>query len=167
MSIKSNIIILLFLTLCSVGCYSQRASQYRHKAQRGDAAAQMFLGMCFEQGNGCQKSLDSAFYWYKRASNLGLAEAQVLLGNCYKEGRGCTKDSALAFEWYHTASLCESSLGLDAMGDCYYYGIGVQRDVIRARYYYNKAAGRGFRKSKIKYDKIRHKKDEDALIDLN
>ena len=156
-----TIILISFVIVCSL-LFAQKTSYYKIKAKKGDASSQMFLGLCFEGGKGCEKNMDSAFYWYKRAAKSGLAEAQVLLGNCYREGKGCQKDSVQALQWYQTAAWCESSLGLDAMGDVYYYGIGTERDVIRARYYYNKAANKGNKKSKQKYTQIRYEK-QDAI----
>ncbi|MGP1515503.1 MAG: tetratricopeptide repeat protein [Bacteroidales bacterium] len=145
---------------------AQNINQLMAKAKKGDPSSQLFLGLCYQEGRSVQKNDSLAIYWLNKSARQGLSEAQVMLANCYKEGRGVEKDSIKAFELYEQASWSGGSLSLDAMGDCYYYGIGVQRDVIRARYYYSKAAKRGFKKSKIKYDKIRFKKDEDELLIL-
>lgn len=163
--IIKNIIVVAMLCVVSV-VYSQSANYYMQKAKKGDPTAQMFLALCYQQGKGVEKNDSLAVYWLERSSRQGLSESQVLLGHCYREGRGVKADSTKAFELYENASWSESSLSFDALGDCYYYGIGTTRDVIRSRYYYSKAAKRGYKKSKLKYEKIRFKKDEDAVIDL-
>jgi len=160
-------IILLMLLFVTCNANAQTTKQLIKKAQKGDPTAQMFLGLCYQEGKGIEQNDSLAVYWFRRSSNQGLSESQVLLGNCYRNGRGVEKDSIKAFELYENASWSEGSLAFDALGDCYYYGIGTRRDIIRARYYYQKAAKRGYKKSKIKYEKIRFCKEEDPLMDLN
>ena len=164
MKIAYKSLIITTLLFCFFNADAQYTKVLMQKADKGDPSAQMFLGLCYQEGNGVEKNDSLAVYWFEKSARKGLSEAQVMLGNCYRYGKGVEKDSTKAFELYEQASWCGGSLGLDALGDCYYYGIAVERDVIRARYYYSKAAERGYKKSKIKYNKIRFKKDEDELI---
>ena len=164
MKINFKKIILGLIVLSFGSLNAQTFKLLEAKAKKGDPSSQMFLGLLYQEGKQVEKSDSLAVYWFEKSSRQGLAEAQVMLGNCYREGKGVEKDSSKAYELYEQASFCGASLALDALGDCYYYGIGVERDVIRARYYYAQAAQRGYKKSKMKYDTIRFKKDEDELI---
>ncbi len=161
-----KIIIFALLAVCVSFANAQNIKTLMAKASKGDASSQLLLGVCYKEGSQIAKNDSLAFYWLNRSARQGLAEAQVVLGHCYKEGVGVEKDSTKALELYKLAASCESSLAFDALGDCYYYGIAVKRDIIRARYYYSKAANRGYKKSKMKYDKIRFLKDDDPLIEF-
>lgn len=161
-----KIIVTVLIVLFANSIQSQTAQQYMAGAKKGDPCSQMFLALCYQEGKGVAKDDSVAVYWLEKSSRQGLAESQVILGNCYREGKGVEKDSVKAFELYEQASWCGASLGLDAMGDSYYYGIGVERDVIRARHYYALAAKKGYKKSKMKYDRIRFAKDDDAVIEF-
>lgn len=167
MKIQSKYIItLISLLFATTLINAQSVEQLKAKAKKYDPAARLYLGLLYQEGKRVEQNDSLAAYWFQKAANQGLAEAQVLLGNCYREGRGVEKDTLKAFALYEMAAGCDASLAMDALGDCYYYGIAVERDVIRARYYYNLAAKKGYKKAKIKYDKIRFKKDEDAIIEL-
>ena len=148
-------------------CNAQKASDYKRKAEQGDASSQMVLGICFKDGKGTTQDYQQAVYWFEKAAKQGLSEAQVLLGDCYRYGTGVEKDSLKAYQLYETAVMCGASMALDAMGDSYYYGIGVERDVIRARHYYMRAMQRGFKKSKAKYEKIRNASQDGEILDFN
>ncbi len=57
----------------------QTVQAYRQAAQRGDAGAQFKLAECYAEGDGVQKSLQTAKYWYKKAAEQGNEGAQVML----------------------------------------------------------------------------------------
>ncbi|KAJ6252071.1 sel-1-like protein [Anaeramoeba flamelloides] len=62
------------------------------------------LGDCYLNGNGIEKSIEKAFYFYKKASELGSARGCFNLGRFYESGLGGTKkDFVLAKEWYDKA----------------------------------------------------------------
>lgn len=153
---KTYIIILSSIfTLLSFSANSQKASQFRAKAEKGDPIAQMYLGLCYNEGKGTIKSSEKAFYWYHRSAQRGLAEAQVLVANAYREGKGVEKDSTLAYHWYERASESMFSPALDAMGDCFNYGIGVKVDKQKAIEWYEKAIKKNYLKSKPKLNAIK------------
>ncbi|WP_042700469.1 tetratricopeptide repeat protein, partial [Methanocorpusculum bavaricum] len=69
-------------------------------AEQGDAHAQNNLGASYEDGEGVEKDLDKAAYWYTKAAEQGNAEAQNNLGVCYENGKGVEKDLNKAIYWY-------------------------------------------------------------------
>ena len=65
------------------GMASQAASSGRY-------GAQYMLGVCYEQGIGCEKNLDDAAGWYESSSGFGYLPATynlgVMLYNGYPDG---------------------------------------------------------------------------------
>src|SRR5437867_587794 len=69
-------------------------------AEKGDATAQFYLGMCYDIGNGVKKDRVEAAKWYRKAADQGHVAAQHALGLLYGVGDGVAKDSAEALRWY-------------------------------------------------------------------
>ena len=55
-------------------------------ARRGDALAQLRLGLLYYHGHGVRESDAQAVLWFERAARQGLADAQFHLGNMYAYG---------------------------------------------------------------------------------
>jgi len=69
-------------------------------ANKGDAAAQLYLGMMNEMGQGTAQNYARAAVRYRQAAEQGNAEAQYRLAGRYALGLGVLKDKKLADEWY-------------------------------------------------------------------
>jgi hypothetical protein len=68
-------------------------------AQRGDAKAQVELGVCYCSGAGVPPDYKEAVKWFRRAAEKGNAEGQYRLGVCYYSGIGVPKDQEEALKW--------------------------------------------------------------------
>jgi len=66
--------------------------------------AMLFLGNCYELGEGCVQDFNQAFIWYQKAADKGDDSAMLYLGTCYEYGDGCDKDILEAFKWYIKAA---------------------------------------------------------------
>ena len=55
-------------------------------AKIGDAEAQFYLGVAYENGKGVEKSESQAVYWYRKAAEQDIAGAQHNLGVAYYIG---------------------------------------------------------------------------------
>lgn len=103
---------------------------YRKAAQQGHKYAARNLAECFEKGAGCQKNLQEALCWYKKAyaqgvkvkqhieviekalekqalfnkytedAKKGVVSAQYALAECLYNGDGCAVDRVQALAWY-------------------------------------------------------------------
>ncbi|PKK57069.1 hypothetical protein RhiirC2_798720 [Rhizophagus irregularis] len=71
------------------------------------------LAICYENGNGTEKNLEKAFYWYTKVAENGDKEAQSNLGVYYEKGIGIEKDEI---------------------------GKGVEKDLEKSIYWFKKAA---------------------------
>jgi hypothetical protein len=105
MKARAALIASLAVLLVNAGV-SQQASQpeslssLRQRAERGDAKAQLELGMAYEDGRGVERDEAEAIRWYKRSAELGNSEAANRVAIAYHAGRGVTQDWAEAAHWY-------------------------------------------------------------------
>lgn len=56
---------------------------FKALAERGDAEAQLNLGLCFDNGSDVAKDQIQAVSWYRKAADQGYAKAQDQLGTRY------------------------------------------------------------------------------------
>ncbi|GBC52516.2 kinase-like domain-containing protein [Rhizophagus irregularis DAOM 181602=DAOM 197198] len=80
------------------------------------------LAICYKIGEGTEKNLEKAFYWYQKAAENGDKEAQFNLGVCYEERIGIEKDEVKASYWYQKAAQQGFSNALYRLG--FFYKIG-------------------------------------------
>ncbi len=73
-------------------------------AKRGDAGAQFYVAIGYEEGRGVQKNMVKAVEWYKKAANNKHNGAQYRLGQLYEKGIGVSKSMAMAKKWYRLAA---------------------------------------------------------------
>jgi TPR repeat protein len=71
--------------------YKAAATIWRELASTGNVTAQYNLGLMRDTGQGIEKRVDLAFYWYRNAAAKGNASAQFQLGAMYYKGRGVPK----------------------------------------------------------------------------
>jgi TPR repeat protein len=73
-------------------------------AERGDPAAQTYLGIMFETGRGLPQNYTEAAMWYRRAAEQGDSLAQYSLGLLYDRGQGVPQDIVEASKWLNLAA---------------------------------------------------------------
>jgi uncharacterized protein len=73
-------------------------------AERGNAAAQGYLGYMFETGRGVPQNYTEAAMWYRRAAEQGDSLAQYSLGLLYDRGQGVPRDIVEASKWLNLAT---------------------------------------------------------------
>lgn len=73
-------------------------------AQKGNAAAQFYVGLAYDEGTGFQQSYDLARQWYIRAAKQGFIAAQLYLGRIYELGLGVTVNYKETASWYTAAA---------------------------------------------------------------
>jgi hypothetical protein len=79
--------------------YRQASHVFIPLAERGDAAAQTYLGYMFETGRGVPRNYTEAAMWYRRAAEQGDSLAQYSLGQLYDRGQGVPQDIVEAGKW--------------------------------------------------------------------
>ncbi|WP_430650107.1 tetratricopeptide repeat protein [Bradyrhizobium guangzhouense] len=73
-------------------------------AERGNAAAQTYLGFMFETGRGVPQNYTEAAIWYRRAAEQGDSRAQYSLGLLYDRGFGVPRDIVEASKWLNLST---------------------------------------------------------------
>ena len=84
---------------------SQEVDWLSRLAQKGDAGAQMQLGLAYRNGQyGLTPDSRTGLYWLKRAAENGNAYAADQVGIAYAEGQGTAVDRTSAQHWLQVAS---------------------------------------------------------------
>jgi TPR repeat protein len=77
---------------------------WRPVAEKGDADAQISLGLAYYFGKGARRDYAEAAKWYGLAAQQGNASAQASLGTLYEAGLGVMRDYAVAYMWFDLAA---------------------------------------------------------------
>jgi TPR repeat protein len=110
------------------------------KANDGDMRAQVDLASRFHVGDGIDKDLVQAAYWYRKLADNGVAEAQLTLGLMYIKGEGLQRDDQQALHWLTLAAEQRLSSAQYLLGVAYDEGHGVKQDNIKAYMWYEISA---------------------------
>ncbi len=112
-------------------------------AARGDADAEVNLGIRYYYGRGVSQDYATALHYYQLAAMQGNAYGQNDLGFMYYHGRGISQDYAAALHYYQLAAAQKNAYGLNGLGIMYELGRGVAQDYASALRYYQLAAAQG------------------------
>ena len=86
------------------GDYAKALREWRPLAEQGEARAQFYLGMLYENGDGVPEDFGKAREWYQKSADQGHANAQFYLGLMSAFGRGAPLDLVQAHMWYSLAA---------------------------------------------------------------
>lgn len=75
-------------------------SQRFKRAQKGDAASQLIIGMKYLE----LQNSEQALYWFEKSAAQGNVEAQMYLGDAYAHGKGVSVDFVKAHMWLSRAA---------------------------------------------------------------
>ena len=112
-------------------------------AIRGDARAQFFLSVLYENWTGGVEDKKNATRWLTASANNGFIPARFNLGNNYHQGRYGAVDNKMAAYWWEQAAVQGFVEAQYHLATIYYWGKGIQQDLKEALYWYQKAAKNG------------------------
>ena len=112
-------------------------------AEKGDAIAQLTLGLMYFEGDVLSQDYPKALYWFEKSAEQGDPKAQNLLGVIYMEGQVTPQDFEKAFIWTEKAAKQGVSFAQHNLGGIYYNGEGVPQNYQKAFEWFNKAAIQG------------------------
>jgi len=129
---------------------SRRAAELIKQAVTNGAGAkaEAFLGWCYEEGFGLEKSIGEAVKWYQKASDKGDSWAQVNYGECFSRGAGVERSQFKAAKWFKWSATGGNADGMFLWAECLEKGCGTVKDVDEAFKWYRKAAAKGHGKAK-------------------
>jgi TPR repeat protein len=122
------------------GDYATVRQLMKPLADAGNAKAQNYLGVLYDNGFGVPRDDAQAVAWYRKAADQGNAAAQSNLGRLYDNGHGVPQDDARALSWYRKAAEQGDPIAQTSLGAAYETGRGVERDLAQAAGWYRKAA---------------------------
>ena len=123
------------------GNYAQAIKLFKPLALKGDANAEFWLGIMYENGQGVKKDYVEAVKWYKLAAAQGYTQAQYNLGKIYD----VTQDYVEAAKWYRLVAEQGDKVAQSCLGYMYDYGHGVVQDYVKAHMWYNLAEAQGYK----------------------
>lgn len=110
---------------------------FRPLATRGDAHAQLMIGLMYWDGKGVQKDDDVALFWLRKAADQGLKDAQRVVGIGYELGWNGVQDDGEAFKWLQRAAQQGDAQSQESLGIHYATGHGVTQDYAHAYMWYD------------------------------
>ncbi|UZO06950.1 uncharacterized protein OCT59_027255 [Rhizophagus irregularis] len=84
----------------------------------------LYLAICYENGEGTEKSLEKAFYWYQKAAENGEKEAMFNLASSYYNNYDVEKmeqNTEKAFYWYQKAAENGYERAMFNLANIYYW----------------------------------------------
>jgi len=75
------------------------------EAEQGNAEAQTFLGIMYQQGIGLAKDVTKAAKWYREAADQEDSKAASMLGIMYADGLGVPQDEEEALTWFRKGAI--------------------------------------------------------------
>ncbi|MBE7007653.1 MAG: sel1 repeat family protein [Ruminococcaceae bacterium] len=79
--------------------YDEAVALLSRTAEAGEAKSQHFLAMMYENGNGVERDLARAAYWYERTAEQGDREAQLTFSMLCSLGKGVEADIPRGCHW--------------------------------------------------------------------
>ena len=118
-------------------------SQVTARATKGDAEAELQMGLRYAEGDGVIRNDKEAAKWLEKAARHGKVEAQYRYGLALLQGRGVVQDYRAAFHWIEQPAQRGHSGAQYSLGELYRYGTGTALDKARAYLWFNLAAAQG------------------------
>jgi TPR repeat protein len=123
--------------------YLKAFELFKKLADQGDVAAQLCLGVMYEDGKGIEQDVKIAIELYQKSAEQGDKVAQWLLGDHYEKGQGVKQDYSLAVHWYQQAANQGEVSAQRALGIMYQEGKGVEQNFSLAIHWHQQAAKQG------------------------
>ena len=116
---------------------------FREAWGNGVTSAAGYIGRCYLEGDGVEKSVEMAIEWYKRGAEAGEAPCCHCLGWLYERGVDVEQDDEEAERWHRKAAVAGLAASQIALGRIYSRDNGVAVDGTEAVKWLTAAANQG------------------------
>ncbi len=123
--------------------YKKAVTYYQLSADQGHAAAQCYLGSCYQLGLGVEQSYNEAVKYFKLSAVQGNVVAQTILGSCYQLGLGVEQNYTEAVKYYQLSAGQKNANAQFALGILYFEGLGVEQNWNEGLKYFKLSAAQG------------------------
>lgn len=113
-------------------------------ANKGEAEAELIVGLRYLEGNGVAANATEAGRWLERAAVQGNPIAQNALGALYQNGRGVKIDQAEAMHWYESAAIQGNRHAMSNLAVLYAGGGGGPKNFAEASRWFQRSASLGY-----------------------
>jgi eukaryotic-like serine/threonine-protein kinase len=127
--------------------YAEAFELARPAAEGGDRDAQFTLGWLYYNGQGVDRSDETAASWFQKAAEQKHLLAQLNLADMYENGIGVPRSDEQALDWNRKAAEQGNAEAQNRVGFAYSKGLGTQRDDLQAVIWFEKAAKQNFAKA--------------------
>ncbi|RGB40663.1 kinase-like domain-containing protein [Rhizophagus diaphanus] len=118
---------------------------YQKSAENGNRLALLYLGNCYENGEGIDQNLEKkAIFSYKKVANNENKKVQYDLGYFNQNREGIEQNLEKIIYQYKEAAKNGNKIAQFKLGYFYQNGKGVQRDINKAIEWYERSAKQGF-----------------------
>ncbi|MCP4126356.1 MAG: hypothetical protein GY753_04755, partial [Gammaproteobacteria bacterium] len=124
-------------------------------AIQGDARAQFFLSVLYEQWTGSVEDRKNTKRWLTASANNGFIPAQFNLGNNYHLGQYGRASNKMAAHWWQQAAIQGFVEAQYYLGAIYYWGEGIELDLKESFYWFDKAAKSGSQRARAALLQVR------------
>ncbi len=126
------------------GVFAKFLAEWGPLAENGDAKAQYYLGIFYENGQYVPQDYQQALKWFTLSAAQGNADAQFSIGLQYNYGRGVPQNYSKAVKWYKLSAEQGNSSAQYNLGAMYNSGEGVEQDRLQAVKLFRLAAEQGY-----------------------
>jgi len=127
----------------SAGDYERALALFQPLAADGNASAQYYVGVMFENGYSTTRNEVAALTWYRLSAEQGVPQAAYNIGMMTIEGRGVPPDPVTGAQWVLRAGEQGYPLAQHTLGYFYLDGTGVPVDLAEAHRWFTAAAESG------------------------
>lgn len=115
------------------------------------------LAICYENGNGVEKDINQAAWYFNQAAKQGDGYSMYLLGSLYETSIQLRDHLKTAFYWYEKGAEIRNGPALMRIGDAYYAGeYGYEQSYEHAVEYYYAAYEEGYAPAWVAMARILH-----------
>ncbi|GEM_PF-466242 len=128
---------------------SKAINYFQKAATEGYDKAYHEWGGMVMKGKGTSQDYPLALHIFKQGADKGDPSSTYSVGYMYYKGLGCTQDYTMAVKQFESGALKGGLPAMYMLGLCYRNGYGVAIDTEKAKYWLNKSAKMGLKKSEI------------------
>ena len=112
-------------------------------AEMRNAEAMTTAAFMYSVGDGVEKDIYEAMYWYRRAAELEYSDAMCNLGFLHIYGHDIPENYPKGLKWIRKAVALENNQAMYILAECYMNGWGVEENHKTAFEYFEQAANLG------------------------
>lgn len=127
--------------------YKLARRTFKPLAKKGDATAQLFMGIIYDRGLGVERDLRRALSWYEKSAEQGSIKLQYELGARYLYDKEIRRDYNKIVYWWQKAADAGSAQAQYNLALMYMQGNGVDVDRRKATALLKRAAAQKIREA--------------------